>query len=83
GLAALRAFVVINAHNHALLPRNGTLAHKTPGSVGQGMTLGIQTLETGVFGWLVIGLVPCTLHSRFNKVSLPQFLGLFSGSRFV
>lgn len=46
------------------------------------MTLGIQTLETGVFGGVVIGLVTCTLHSRFNKVSLPQFLG-FSGSRFV
>lgn len=39
------------------------------------MTLGIQTLETGVFGGVVIGPVTCTLHSRFNKVSLPQFLG--------
>jgi PTS system maltose and glucose-specific IIC component len=44
------------------------------------MTLGIQTLETGVFGGVVIGLVTCALHSRFNKVSLPQFLGFFSGS---
>ncbi|EFC0667036.1 TPA: PTS transporter subunit EIIC, partial [Escherichia coli] len=83
GLAALLAFLVMNATINALLTLNGTLAHKNPGSVGQGMTLGIQTLETGVFGGVVIGLVTCTLHSRFNKVSLPQFLGFFSGSRFV
>ncbi|EFG5973437.1 PTS transporter subunit EIIC, partial [Escherichia coli] len=75
GLAALLAFLVMNATINALLTLNGTLAHKNPGSVGQGMTLGIQTLETGVFGGVVIGLVTCTLHSRFNKVSLPQFLG--------
>ncbi len=83
GLASLLAFLVMNATINALLTLNGTLAHKNPASVGQGMTLGIQTLETGVFGGVVIGLVTCTLHSRFNKVSLPQFLGFFSGSRFV
>lgn len=37
------------------------------------MTLGIQTLETGVFGGVVIGLVTCALHHRFNKIALPQF----------
>ena len=47
------------------------------------MTLGIQTLETGVFGGVVIGLVTCALHHRFNKIALPQFLGFFGGSRFV
>ena len=83
GLAALLAFLVMNATINALLTLNGTLAHENPGAVGQGMTLGIQTLETGVFGGVVIGLVTCALHSRFNKVSLPQFLGFFSGSRFV
>ena len=53
-----------------------------PGAVGQGMTLGIQTLETGVFGGVVIGLVTCALHHRFNKIALPQFMGFFGGSRF-
>lgn len=47
------------------------------------MTLGIQTLETGVFGGVVIGLVTCALHHRFNKIALPQFTGFFGGSRFV
>ena len=50
GLAALLAFLVMNATINALLILTGKLAHENPGAVGQGMTLGIQTLETGVFG---------------------------------
>ena len=83
GLAALLAFLVMNATINALLILTGKLAHENPGAVGQGMTLGIQTLETGVFGGVVIGLVTCALHHRFNKIALPQFLGFFGGSRFV
>ncbi|ELY2794554.1 PTS transporter subunit EIIC [Cronobacter dublinensis] len=83
GLAALLAFLVMNATINALLTLTGNLAQSNPGAVGQGMVLGIQTLETGVFGGVVIGLVTCTLHQRFNKIALPQFLGFFGGSRFV
>jgi PTS system IIB component/PTS system IIC component len=83
GLAALLAFLVMNATINALLILTGRLALENPGAVGQGMTLGIQTLETGVFGGVVIGLVTCSLHHRFNKIALPQFLGFFGGSRFV
>lgn len=73
GLAALLAYLVMNATINALLILTGKLAHDNPGAVGQGMTLGIQTLETGVFGGVVIGLVTCALHHRFNKIALPQF----------
>ncbi len=83
GLSALLAFLVMNATINALLILTGTLAQENPGAVGQGMTLGIQTLETGVFGGVVIGLVTCTLHHRFRNIALPQFLGFFGGSRFV
>jgi PTS system maltose and glucose-specific IIC component len=78
GLAALLAFLVMNATINALLILTGKLAHENPGAVGQGMTLGIQTLETGVFGGVVIGLVTCALHHRFNKIALPQFLGFLA-----
>ncbi len=83
GLSALLAFLVMNATINALLILTGTLAQDNPGAVGQGMTLGIQTLETGVFGGVVIGLVTCMLHHRFRNIALPQFLGFFGGSRFV
>lgn len=83
GLASLLAFLVMNATINALLTLTGKLAATNPGAVGQGTTLGIQTLETGVFGGVVVGLVSAWLHQRYNKKSLPQFLGFFGGSRFV
>ena len=46
------------------------------------MVLGIQTIETGVFGGIVTGILTY-LHNKFNKIELPAYLGFFSGSRFV
>lgn len=83
GLASLLAYLVMNATINALLTLTGVLAQGNLSAVGQGMALGIQTLETGVFGGVVIGLVTAMLHNRYNKIALPQFLGFFGGSRFV
>lgn len=83
GLAALLSFLVMNASIHSLLKITGTLAKGNLAGAGQGVTLGIQTLETGVFGGVVIGIVTYLLHNRYNKIELPQFLGFFGGSRFV
>ena len=83
GLASLLAYLVMNATINAILKLTGELAATNPGAVGQGMALGIQTLETGVFGGVVIGLVTSALHNRYYKIELPQFLGFFGGSRFV
>lgn len=83
GLASLLAYLVMNATINALLKLTDVLAATNPGEVGQGIALGIQTLETGVFGGVVIGLVTAVLHNRYNKIALPQFLGFFGGSRFV
>ena len=47
------------------------------------MVLGIQTIETGVFGGIVTGILTTYLHNKFNKIELPAYLGFFSGSRFV
>ncbi|MCZ4060351.1 PTS transporter subunit EIIC [Pantoea sp. LMR881] len=83
GLAALLAYLIMNATINVLLTLTGKLALTHPGEVGQGMMLGIQTLETGVFGGVVVGLTTAMLHQRYNKIELPQFLGFFGGSRFV
>lgn len=83
GLAALLAYLVMNASINSLLKITGTLVTGNLGAAGQGMSLGIQTLETGVFGGIVIGFATYWLHNRFNKIQLPQFLGFFGGSRFV
>ena len=83
GLAAILAFLVMNASINSLLKITGLLVKDNLAGAGQGMTLGIQTLETGVFGGVVIGVMTYFLHSRYNKKELPQFLGFFGGSRFV
>lgn len=83
GLAALLAFLVMNSTINSLLKITGTLAKNNLAQVGQGMSLGIQTLETGVFGGIVVGIMTCYLHNKYNKIELPQFLGFFGGSRFI
>ncbi|WP_050616659.1 maltose/glucose-specific PTS transporter subunit IIC [Bacillus testis] len=84
GLAAVLGYLVMNATINAMLTITGELAKPDElASVGQGMILGIQTLETGVFGGAFVGIITSFLHNRFNKIELPQFLGFFGGSRFV
>ncbi|WP_409299268.1 glucose-specific PTS transporter subunit IIBC [Peribacillus sp. SCS-26] len=83
GLAGVLAFLVMNATISALLTITGDMNTENPAAVGQGMSLGIPTLETGVFGGVVVGIMTSWLHNRYNKKQLPQFLGFFSGSRFV
>ena len=43
---------------------------------GQSMVLGIQTIETGVFGGIVTGILTAYLHNKFNKIELPAYLRL-------
>ncbi|MBD1913382.1 MULTISPECIES: glucose-specific PTS transporter subunit IIBC [unclassified Leptolyngbya] len=45
--------------------------------------LGIETLDTGVFGGLIIGCIAAYLFNRFFRIQLPQYLGFFAGKRFV
>lgn len=83
GLAALIGYLVMNATINAILIITDSLAADNLSAVGQGVTLGVQTLESGVFGGILVGIMAGMLHNRFNKIELPQFLGFFGGSRFV
>ena len=47
------------------------------------MTVGIQSLQMGVFGGIIVGLGVAYLHNKFYKIQLPQALSFFSGTRFV
>ena len=46
-------------------------------------SVGIQTLQMGVFGGIIVGLGVAALHNRFYTIELPSALAFFSGSRFV
>src|SRR5699024_8754771 len=82
-LAALIGYLVMHSTTNAILGITGNLVTEDLAAVGQGVTLGIQTLESGVFGGLVIGIMSSWLHNRYYKIELPQYLGFFGGSRFV
>ncbi len=40
---------------------------------GQGIVLGIQTVETGVFGGIITGIMTAILHNKCAKVVLPPY----------
>ncbi|ADN75156.1 PTS system D-glucose-specific IIC and IIB components, Glc family [Ferrimonas balearica DSM 9799] len=45
--------------------------------------LGFETLDTGVLGGVLMGLVTGAVYRRFHQVRLPEFLAFFSGRRLV
>ncbi len=47
------------------------------------MIIGMPSIETGVFGGLVIGAVVGFLYQRYSRTQLPTWLGFFSGSRLI
>ncbi|WP_039067462.1 PTS transporter subunit EIIC [Staphylococcus shinii] len=83
GLAAMLGFLIMNASMNGLLTITGTLAKDNLAEAGQSMVLGIQTVETGVFGGIITGIMTALLHNKFHKISLLDYLGFFGGSRFV
>ncbi|MCE5664847.1 PTS transporter subunit IIABC [Staphylococcus pseudintermedius] len=47
------------------------------------LILGIPTLQTGVFGGIIMGALAAWCYNKFYNITLPQFLGFFAGKRFV
>jgi PTS system glucose-specific IIC component len=47
------------------------------------LVLGIPSLDTGVFGGLIIGCLAAYIFAKFFRTQLPQYLGFFAGKRSV
>ncbi|MGB8021884.1 MAG: PTS transporter subunit EIIC, partial [Candidatus Nanopelagicales bacterium] len=45
--------------------------------------LGIPSLQTGVFGGIIIGALAAWCYNRWFRIELPPMLGFFAGKRFV
>jgi len=45
--------------------------------------MGIPSIETGVFGGIIVGLIAATAFNRFYRIELPSYLGFFAGKRSV
>lgn len=80
-LSAAIAFLVMNMTISALLAITGRADSLAEGAVAS--VLGIETLQMGVFGGIIVGLGVAALHNRFYKIELPQMLSFFGGTRFI
>ena len=87
-LSAMISFFVMHASINAVLLlagkvlADGTIAPDVlEGTIAS--VCGIQTLQMGVFGGILVGLGVAALHNRFYKIALPNALSFFGGSRFV
>ena len=45
--------------------------------------MGIPSIETGVFGGIIVGLIAAAAFNRFYRIKLPSYLGFFAGKRSV
>jgi PTS system glucose-specific IIC component len=45
--------------------------------------VGISSLQTSVFGGIVVGIVVAVLYNKFRNIKLPTVIGFFSGVRFI
>lgn len=80
-LSGAIAFLIMHSAIGALLDLTGKATTLPDGSVTS--VLGIQSLQMGVFGGILVGLGVAALHNRFYKIELPQVLSFFGGTRFV
>lgn len=87
-LSAVIAYLVMNTAINAMLIIDGQILES--GEIAEGVlegtiasATGIQTLQMGVFGGVIVGLGVAALHNRFYKIQLPNALSFFGGTRFV
>src|SRR3954463_248139 len=45
--------------------------------------MAIPSIETGVFGGIIVGLIAAWAFNRFYRIQLPSYLGFFAGKRSV
>lgn len=80
-LAAAISFFIMHASISALIAINGGSETMLSGATTD--VCGINSLQMGVFGGIIVGLGVAALHNRFYKIELPQVLSFFGGTRFV
>ena len=87
-LSAVIAYFVMNTAINAMLTITGKILDN--GEIAKSVldgtitsVCGIQTLQMGVFGGIIVGLGVAALHNKFYRIQLPNALSFFGGTRFV
>lgn len=79
GLAAIVGFLIMNVSM-------GTFIGVKVDMLSNPMyttVVGVPTLQTGVFGGIIMGLIASAMYNKFYRIELPPYLGFFAGKRFV
>ena len=82
-LSGAVAYFVMHATINAMLGINGKLAADALHAGSLVSTVGIISLQMGVFGGILVGFGVAALHNRYHKIEFPQVFAFFGGSRFV
>lgn len=81
GLAAIIGYLIMNVTMGTVLGVNSYVLSLQ--NYAYANVLGIPTLQTGVFGGIIIGVLAAAMYNKFFKIELPSYLGFFAGKRFV
>ncbi|MGL5042279.1 MAG: PTS transporter subunit EIIC [Culicoidibacterales bacterium] len=86
-LSGAVGFFIMHATINSMMQINGWVVDGALAShVANGATtttVGILTLNMGVFGGIIVGLGVGSLTNKFYNIKLPDVLAFFSGTRFV
>lgn len=80
GLAAILGYLVMNVTMSVIL---GVTAEQIGANPAFANILGIPTLQTGVFGGIIVGILAAYMYNKYFNIELPSYLGFFAGKRFV
>lgn len=85
GTAALSAVVgyLVMVATLSILAMDVLALNPDPAAGQVQMIIGLVSIDTGVFGGIIIGGVAAALFNRFYRIELPTYLAFFAGKRFV
>ncbi|WP_246943112.1 glucose-specific PTS transporter subunit IIBC [Bacillus pinisoli] len=84
GLAAIIGYLIMNRTMNTILVIQGKLPlAEGVSDPAYATVLGIPTLQTGVFGGIIVGIIAAYLYGKYFNIELPSYLGFFAGKRFV
>ncbi|MCQ1060486.1 maltose/glucose-specific PTS transporter subunit IIBC [Photobacterium sp. ZSDE20] len=87
GVAAFAGFVGYAALNLSInfyLTVAGVLGNaEQEAAYGVKSIIGVDSIDTGILGAVIVGIIVAKLHARFYTYKMPDALAFFGGARFV
>ncbi|CAG9620429.1 PTS system glucose-specific EIICBA component [Sutcliffiella rhizosphaerae] len=78
-LAAIIGYLIMNATMGVVLGVDESMLENP----AYASVLGIPTLQSGVFGGVIVGILGAFMYNKYFNIELPSYLGFFAGKRFV